>query len=105
MVIPNPDGRIGVGMLAEVSLPAGREYEALVVPKDALVRQGDGEVVFRVNGDDTVEPVPIESRQGIGAWIVVDGPLAAGDRVVVRGNERLIPGQPVQVEPQEYPSP
>lgn len=105
VVIPNPDGRIGVGMLAEVSLPAGREYEALLVPKDALVRQGGGEVIFRVNGDDTVEPVPIESRQGIGAWVVVDGPLAAGDRVVVRGNERLVPGQPVQSEPQEYPSP
>jgi RND family efflux transporter MFP subunit len=105
VVIPNPDGRVAVGMLAEVSVPAGRAYDALLVPKDALVRRGGGEIVFRINGDDTVEPVPIESRQGVGAWIVVSGPLAAGDRVVVRGNERLVPGQPVQGERQEYPLP
>ena len=105
VVIPNPQGRVAVGMLAEVSLPAGQEYDALMVAKDALVRQGGAEIVFRVNGDDTVEPVAIKSRQGVGAWIVVNGPLAAGDHVVVRGNERLFPGQSVQSERQEYPPP
>ena len=83
----------------------GGVYDALVVPKDAVVLQRGGEIVFRINADGSVEPVPIESAQGVGEWVVVSGPLEAGDRVVVRGNERLFPGQQVQGEPQEYPLP
>ena len=83
----------------------GGVYDALVVPKDAVVLQRGGEIVFRINAAGSVEPVPIESAQGVGAWVVVSGGLKAGDRVVVRGNERLFPGQQVQGEPQEYPLP
>jgi len=32
----------------------------------------------------------------------VQGPLGAGERVVTRGNERLVPGTQVQGEPLEY---
>jgi len=103
--IPNPDGRIGVGMLAQVSLDAGEIYTAVVVPKDAVVRQGAQEVVFRIDANETVEPVPVSSGQALGEWVVVDGPVAPGDRVVTRGNERLFPGQPVQGEVLEYPLP
>jgi len=103
--IANPDGRIGVGMLAQVSLAAGDTYAAVVVPKDAVVRQGAQEILFRINDDQTVEPVPVRSGQALGEWVVVDGPVAPGDRVVTRGNERLFPGQPVQGELLEYPLP
>jgi RND family efflux transporter MFP subunit len=103
--ITNPEGRIGVGMLAQVSLAAGEIYSAVVVPKDAVVRQGNQEVVFRIDGNETVEPVPVSSGQALGEWVVVDGPLSSGDRVVTRGNERLFPGQPVKGEELEYPLP
>jgi RND family efflux transporter MFP subunit len=103
--IPNERGRIGVGMLAQVSLPVGETYRALVVPKDAVVRQGPTEIVFRITGDETVEVVPVESEQGLGSWVVVKGPVSAGERVVTRGNERLRPGQSVRGEALEYPLP
>jgi hypothetical protein len=38
-------------------------------------------------------------------WIEVKGPLAPGDRVITRGNERIFPGMPVAGEAQEYPQP
>jgi len=103
--IANPDGRIGIGMLAQVSLAAGETYAALVVPKDAVVRQGTQEILFRINEGETVEPVPVRGGQALGEWVVVDGPVAPGDRVVTRGNERLFPGQPVQGELLEYALP
>jgi membrane fusion protein (multidrug efflux system) len=103
--ISNEQGRIGVGMLAQVSLPVGETYRALVVPKDAVVRQGPTEIVFRITGDETVEVVPVESKQGLGSWVVVKGPVSAGERVVTRGNERLRPGQSVRGEALEYPLP
>ena len=103
--VPNPDGRIGVGMLAVVDLPIGTSQRGVIVPKDALVRQGPMVMVYRIGEGEVVEALPVQTGQGLGAWIVVEGPLAAGDRLVTRGNERLQPGQTVVAEPQEYPVP
>lgn len=100
----DPDPRIAVGMLAQVALPVGETYQATVVPKDAVVRQGGGELLYRIKNDDTVEPVPVRSGQAIGVWIVVEG-ISAGERVVTRGNERLRPGQSVAAELLEYALP
>jgi len=105
VAISNPEKNIGVGMLALVALPLGEPYPAVVVPKDALVRQGTAEIVFRMTDDGTVEPVPVVRGTGVGAWVAVEGPLAPGDRIVTRGNERLRPGQEVEGELQEYPLP
>lgn len=103
--IANPDERIGVGMLASVGLPVGETTTAVLVPKDALVRQGPRQMIFRLNQDDTVEPMTVEPGRGVGAWIVVTGPLSAGDRVVTRGNERLRPGQAAVGQELEYALP
>jgi RND family efflux transporter MFP subunit len=103
--IPNGGRRIGVGMLAEVALPAGETYRATLVPKDAVVRQGQDLVVFLLNGDQTVERAAITTSEGAGDWVVVEGSVKPGQKVITRGNERLQPGQPVRGEPIEYALP
>ena len=103
--VPNEHGRIGVGMLAQVSFPAGEVYRATVVPKDAVVRRGPREIVYRLNGDNTVEEVAVETGTAVGVWVEVRSWLRAGDKVVTRGNERLRPGQPVQPTPIAYERP
>ena len=100
--IRNRRGRLGVGMLALVSLRVGKSYRATVVPKDAVLRRGQQNFVFLINGDNTVSMVPVETRQGVGDWLEVRGPIEAGTKVVTRGNERLRPGQVVQGKPLEY---
>lgn len=102
--VPNRGGRIGAGMLAAVEFPAGEVYAATVVPKDAVVRQGQRAVLYKLNGG-TVEEVQVETGTGVGVWVEVRGPLRAGDRVVTRGNERLAPGQAVRATPLEYEQP
>ena len=102
VAIPNVDGRLGVGMLASVTLPAGESYPAVVVPKDALIAQGPQRFVYRINGDNLVEMMPVSAGEGIGDWIVVESELQPGEKVVTRGNERLMPGQEVQGLVQEY---
>ncbi len=96
---------IAVGMLARVSLPLGERYPALLVPKDAVVSRGPMRFVYRVDGEDAVESVGVQPGMGVGAWVIVEGPLEAGQRVVTRGNERLQPGQKVIPAPQEYERP
>jgi hypothetical protein len=70
-----------------------------------VIRQGVSEVVYRMNGDDSVEVVTIVTGAGVGSWIAVNGPIEAGHRVITRGNERLSPGQTVQGELLEYALP
>lgn len=105
IAIRDPAGRVGVGMLATVALPVGDVFDATLVPKDSVLRQGDQTSVFRINGDETVESVPVKTGQGVGGWIVVNGPVEPGQRVVTRGNERLRPGQAVHAERMEYTLP
>ena len=102
MRIPNDEGRIGVGMLARVALPAGEPYNATVVPKDAVILRGATRQVSKVNGDDTVDLVTVVTGQGTGTWVEVKSGLAPGTRVVTRGNERLQPGQAVRPEAGQY---
>ena len=101
---------IGVGMLAEVSLDGVSASQrgarnAIIVPKDAIVRRGARATVWVLAEDGSVNPVPVRTGMGVGEWIEVSGGLAAGAKVVTRGNERLRPGQKVQGEPVEYPLP
>jgi RND family efflux transporter MFP subunit len=103
--LANPDGRIGVGMLARVAIPAGPSYRALVVPKDAVIIRGSDRTVYRLKDDDTVEPVQVETGTGVGDWVEVKRGLDAGARVVTRGNERLRPGQSVRPEASELALP
>ena len=100
--IPPAERRVGVGMVAHVSMPVGDMYDAVVVPKDAVLTDSAVPRVFRVTPGGSVEPVPVEMGKGVGSWVEVRGRLLAGDKVVTRGNERLRPGQRVEGFPVEY---
>jgi RND family efflux transporter MFP subunit len=99
--LPNPDQRLAPGMSArvEVELTDGKR-QGLTVPRDALVLRADGSRrVWRVReaeGALKVEPVAVEVGDATGGRVeLTGGALAAGDRVVLLGNESLSPGQTV----------
>lgn len=94
--VANAEGRILAGMLARVTFRVGEPRPALLVPKDALVSQpgGGGYVVKVEQGAAAIVPVQVLSSHGERHAVASLGPpLAAGDTIVVRGNERLRPGQ------------
>ena len=94
--IPNSKGTIKAGMLGRATLAVGDPHKALLVPKDALVLSGTGKSVYVIN-DQTAHLVSVKTGPAHGSLIEVEGNLKAGQRVVVRGNERLRPGQRVKV--------
>jgi RND family efflux transporter MFP subunit len=96
--IPNPDAAIKAGMLGRATLPVGNPHNAILVPKDALVLDGTGAAVYVII-NQSARLVPVKTGSAHGALIEVEGDLKAGLKVVVRGNERLRPGQPVQIAP------
>jgi RND family efflux transporter MFP subunit len=86
-----------VGQTLRVSVPISGARQALTVPRDALVLRPGGQSVFVVDADNEARQVNVEVGVGQGDDIEVLGEIAPGDRVVIRGNERLQPGQAVNI--------
>ena len=95
VTLPSPEWLVGTSV--EVSLPSAAVRTAVTVPRDALVIRQNHAYVLRLTRTDTVEELDVTPGAGIADVVEVRGPLAAGDRLVVRGGERLAAGQAVRV--------
>lgn len=91
------DANLLVGSAIEVALPEREVAQMLAVPRDALVVRGDGSYVMRIKADNTAERVEVKSGASDGELTAITGAIAAGDKVVVRGAERLSAGQKVRI--------
>ncbi len=89
--------RFPVGQTVRVSVPTSDAHEALVVPRDAMVLRPEGVSIFVVDQDQKAKQVKVAPGIGTGEQIEVSGDLKEGDMVIIRGNERLQPGQLVAV--------
>jgi membrane fusion protein (multidrug efflux system) len=95
ITLDNPDGLIKAGLSARVSI-RGPERKALTVPKDALVLSERGVTVYVVKGGEAF-PVEVTVGPSHEQDVEVTGDIAPGQIVVTEGNERLRPGQKVQI--------
>lgn len=86
-----------VGESVQIAVPTAEARKVLAVPRDALVLRRNGASVFRIGNDQLAERVSILAGSGDGDLIEVSGDLKVGDKIVVRGAERLRPGQKVMV--------
>lgn len=98
-VFPNPKGELLPGMYVRARLTQGVNRDAMLVPHAAVSRTPRGEAqVMVVNGENKVEARLVEAEQSIGdKWVVTSG-LAAGERVIVEGLQKVKPGVPVQIQ-------
>ena len=94
--LANPDLHIKSGMVARVSLAVGAPYQAVVIPKDALVLRGGKEFAFIV-ANNTVSQVTVTPIAHFEDVVEVQGAIEEGMQVVVEGNERLLPGQSIRI--------
>jgi RND family efflux transporter MFP subunit len=86
------------GVSVDVAFDIERDDDGVLVPRDAIVYgpAGNRVVVVR-NGMAETIPIEVVATADVEALVHGEG-LAAGDEVVVRGNERLRPGQPVVLD-------
>lgn len=103
-VFPNPEERLLPGMYVRARLAQGVQDDAILVPHAAVTHDPRGQAVVMVVGaEDKVEARTVQTAQSRGdQWVVTDG-LAAGERIVVEGLQRVRPG--VQVQAQEAGAP
>ncbi len=79
-----------------LEIPAGTERQVLSVDKDAVIIRRGQDMVFVVE-NGIAEARPIALGDAVGGRFEVRKGLKAGDRAVVRGNERLKPGDKVRI--------
>lgn len=85
-----------VGDAAKVSIPSAEPRNVVAVPRDALVLREDNTYVFKVDRKSMAQRVAVETGSEDGILVEVKGQIAPGERVIVRGAERLEAGQKVR---------
>jgi membrane fusion protein, multidrug efflux system len=94
----NADRRLWPGQFARVTLRLATLSHALVVPSQAVQTGQDGQYVFVVKPDSTVEQRTITPGQRVADDVVVQKGLQVGETVVTEGQLRLEPGSRVTTD-------
>jgi membrane fusion protein, multidrug efflux system len=98
-VLPNPKKELRPGMFVTAIMVGATRPNAIVVPQLAIQQGSNGHLVYVVNASGVAEvrPVVVGDYVGDKDIVVVDG-LHAGDRVVVDGVLKVVPGKPVTIK-------
>ena len=96
VLLPNEELKLRPGMLMNVSVGAGR-HQRIVIPESALMQSGDRSTVFVLNDAGRADRRSITLGRRLPGFIVVEDGLAAGERVIVKGQMLLRPGALVDV--------
>lgn len=96
-----PERQWHVGTSVRIAVPGAQARQVLAVPRDALVIRRGSISLYKVNSDDAAERVEVSTGIASGDYIEVRGDVQPGDRVVIRGGERLRDGQQVSILKQD----
>ena len=97
---PNADGKLWPGQFVQLALQLNELTNAVVVPAQAVQAGQNGQFVFVVKADHTVETRAVKTSVTFkGATAIASG-LSAGETVVTDGQLRLAPGTVVSVNSQ-----
>lgn len=95
--LPNPGGRLSPGQFVRVILSGATRPDAILVPQRAVMEGPAGKFVYVIGAEDKAEPRPVEVGDWHGDRWLIHGGLRAGDRVIVDGALKVMPGAPVQI--------
>jgi membrane fusion protein, multidrug efflux system len=96
-VFPNADRSLWPGQFVNVVMTLRTLHAVTVIPSEAIQSGQQGQFVFVLKPDQTVEPRAVKPGQTIENQIVVESGVAPGETVITDGQMRLIPGARVRV--------
>jgi multidrug efflux system membrane fusion protein len=94
----NADRRLWPGQFANVVLTLTTRAGAVVVPSPAIQTGQQGQYLFVVKPDLTVEARPVATGQAFGEETIVEKGVQPGEQVVTDGHLRLVPGARVEAK-------
>ena len=93
--------KFGVGESVDALLPLSVPRDIVTVHKDAVLKRQGMSLVYVVDSESAAQIRPVELGESVGARFEVLSGLEPGETVVVRGNERLRPGQALRIGSEE----
>jgi membrane fusion protein (multidrug efflux system) len=94
--VPNPENTLLPGVYLRALVSSGERSDALLVPQQGIARDPKGNAQAMVaNADNVVEVRAVQVSRTLGDQWLVEGGLAAGDRVIVEGLQKIHPGATV----------
>jgi RND family efflux transporter MFP subunit len=97
-VFENANRELVSGLFVRIRIPVSKPYQALLIPERALATDQNIKFVYVVGSDGTATRRVVELGGQRGDLRIVTSGLAAGDRVIVKGLQRVKPGQRVEAE-------
>ena len=93
----NRDLRLVPGQLVDAAVSLASFPHAVTVPRDAVNTGPDSRYVFVVGAGGRAEMRSVNVLNDDGVNAAIQGAVRSGDMVIVEGQLRVIPGNPVQV--------
>jgi membrane fusion protein (multidrug efflux system) len=95
-LVPNPERLLKPGMFANLELRLKLRENAIVIPEIALMFDGDQARVFVVSQVSTAQLRPVKLGLRLPGMVEIVSGLSPGDRVVVEGVQKVVPGAPLK---------
>lgn len=92
--IANPDGELRPGMFVRVTASFGQASQALKIPEEAIIPEGDAKFVYRLT-DGKATKAPVKTGVRAHGDVQITEGLQPGDVVVTAGMLKLRDGAPV----------
>jgi RND family efflux transporter MFP subunit len=104
-VFANKKRELASGLFVKVKIPISNPYEALLIPERSLATDQNIKFVYVVGSDGTAERRSVELGGSRGEMRIIKSGLSAGERVIVKGLQRVRPGQAVEAEEEPLAKP
>lgn len=103
---PNRNEALVPGQFVRARIQAGVRPDGLLIPQRAVRVTPQGASVMVVDAQGRAQPRQVRTGELQGSnWVVLSG-LRAGERVIVEGLQKVMPGQPVRIaRPGRRPAP
>lgn len=102
---PNHDRVLWPGEFVDTTLRVSEQIDVPVAPTRAVQTGQDGQYVFVLKSDQTVEMRPVVTGQSFGEETVIEKGLQPGETVVTDGQLRLVDKTPVEVKQEKAEAP
>jgi RND family efflux transporter MFP subunit len=97
-VFPNANRELASGLFVKIRIPVSKPYEAFLIPEQALATDQSIKFVYVVGADGAATRRTVELGAQRGEMRIVTSGLKAGEQVIVKGLQRVRPGQKVEPE-------
>jgi multidrug efflux system membrane fusion protein len=95
---PNENRRLWPGQFVNVSVRLASDSNAIVVPSVAVQAGPEGQFVYVVKSDQTVEMRPVVVSRTAGKQTILKSGVKSGETVVTDGQLRLVPGSRISIK-------